>query len=113
MTKKKAFLIMGKLVKFFYSFEVLKKNEEKFVIYMDNYGKPVMSKYCKNWQLFKQKTILRGDNAPQYIGCFEIPDIEEFFRAEPPEDMLKTIEEASKACSNVNEWVGEQIASNI
>ncbi len=100
---------MTKITQFFYSFEILKKNEEKFVDYMNNYGKPVMSKYCKNWQFFKQKTTLRGENAPQYIGYFEIPDIDTFFKTEPPEEMTKTIEEAAKVCSNVSEWVGEQI----
>lgn len=107
------FFIMTKITQFFYSFEVEQQNEEKFVDYMNNYGKPVMSKYCKNWQLFKQNTTLRGDNAPQYIGFFEILDIDAFFKTDPPEEMTKTIEEASKVCSNISEGVGEQIASNI
>ncbi|MFX0008649.1 MAG: hypothetical protein ACFFA7_04460 [Promethearchaeota archaeon] len=104
---------MTKIAKFFYSFEVLQKNEKKFVEYMKNYGIPIMSKYCKNWQLFKQKATLRGDNIPQYIGYFEIPDIDSFFKIDPPEEMAMTIEEASKVCSNVKEWIGEVIASNI
>ena len=76
---------MTKLTKFFYSFNVLQQNEEKFVNYMNDYGIPVMSKYCKNWQLFKQKSALRGDNPPQYIGYFEIPDIDSLFKTDPPE----------------------------
>ena len=104
---------MTKLTKFFYSFNVLQQNEEKFVNYMNDYGIPVMSKYCKNWQLFKQKSALRGDNPPQYIGYFEIPDIDSLFKTDPPEEMAITIEEASEVCSNVKEWIGEQIASNI
>lgn len=105
--------IITMITQFFYSFEVLQQNEEKFVEYMNNYGIPVMSKYCKNWQLFKQKATLRGNNAPQYIGYFEIPDIDSFFKTDPPEEMTTTIEEASKVCSNVKEWIAEQIASNI
>ncbi|MHA2131607.1 MAG: hypothetical protein ACW99L_16700, partial [Promethearchaeota archaeon] len=101
------------ITQFFYSFEVSHENEEKFVEYMKNYGKPIMSKYCKNWQLFKQTTALRGDNAPQYIGYFEITDIDAFLRTDPPEEMKTTMEEASKVCSNVEEWIGEQLASNI
>ncbi|MFX1575252.1 MAG: hypothetical protein ACFFB0_21160 [Promethearchaeota archaeon] len=104
---------MTKITKFFYSFEVFPKNEKKFVEYMKNYGIPVMSKYCKNWQLFKQKATLRGDNVPQYTGYFEIPDIDTFFKTNPPEEMVMAIEVATKVCSNVKEWIGEQIASNI
>ncbi|MFW9781736.1 MAG: hypothetical protein ACFFFB_05570 [Candidatus Heimdallarchaeota archaeon] len=104
---------MNRLTKFFYSFDILDENEEKFTDYMKNYGTPVMSKYCTNWELYKLKTTLRGENAPQYIGCFEIPDIEAFYIIDPPEEMTRTIEEASKVCSNVKEWIGEELASNI
>ncbi len=73
-----------------------------------------MSKFCKNWHFFKQKIVLTSENgeAPQYIGYFEIENIEDFLKNEPPTEMIETIEQASKVCSNIKEWVGEEIATN-
>jgi len=104
---------MSNITMFFYSFDVLPENERDFNDYMNNYGNPIMSKYCKNWRLFKQNTILTGDNVSQYIGYFEIPNIDEFLKGEALEEMKETIDQASKVSSNIREWVGEQIASNI
>lgn len=98
---------------FFYSFEVLPENEKGFINHMNKFGTPIMSKYCKNWHLFKLNKSLRNNEVPQYIGFFEIPNIEEFFSSEPPEEMKATIKEAEKVCSNVKEWIAEQVASNI
>lgn len=72
-----------------------------------------MSKYCKNWQLLKLNKSLRNNKVSQYIGFFEIPNIEEFFSSEPPEEMKVTIKEAEKVCNNIREWVAEQVVSNI
>jgi len=99
--------------KFFYSFDVLHENEEQFVKYMDSYGNPIMSKYCKNWKLFKRKTVLRGDDVPEYIGYFDIENIENFLNTKPPQEMQETIEQAAMVSSNVTEWIGTEIASNI
>jgi hypothetical protein len=90
----------------------LPENEQKFVDYMQNYGSPNMSKYCKNWHLFKLSRILKGDNIPQYIGYFEIPDPETFFKSDPPKEMQETMKEAAKVCSNIKNWLGEQIDAN-
>lgn len=100
---------MEKITMFFYTFDVIEENESKFLNYMENFGKPVMSKYCKNWRLYKQHKVLSGDNVPQYTGYFEIPDVEGFFKSEPSEEMKETIRQASEVCSNVREWLGERI----
>ena len=52
---------------FFYSFKVSPENEKGFIEYMQKFGMPVMSKYCKHWQLFKLSKPLRGDEVPEYI----------------------------------------------
>ena len=98
---------------FFYAFEVLTENENAFVEYMEKFGSPIMSKYCMNWRLFKLNRPLRGNEIPQYIGFFEIPDMDVFFSSEPPEEMKETLNQAAKVCTKIREWVGNQIASNI
>lgn len=98
---------------FFYAFEVLSQNENAFAEYMEKFGSPTMSKYCKNWQLFKLNRPLRGNEIPQYIGFFEIPDVDVFFSSEPLDEMKETLNQVAKVCSNIREWVGDQIASNI
>ena len=105
---------MVNITQFFYTFDVSPQNEKKFAKYMENYGTPIMSKFCKNWHFFKQERVLTGENGevPQYIGYFEIENIEDFLKNEPPTEMIETIEQASKVCSNTKEWVGEQIATN-
>lgn len=104
---------MSKSAMFFYTFNVTPENEEKFSEYMKNYGTPVMSKYCKNWNFFKLNKILTGDNVPQYIGYFEIPNLDVFLKSEPPEEMKEIIGRASKISSNTKEWVSELIATNL
>ncbi len=103
---------MTKITKFFYSFDVLPENEDRFVEYMDNYGNPTMSKYCKNWKLFKRDIALTGDNVPQYIGYFDIENTEDFLNTKPPQEMQETIEQAAMVSSNVKEWIGIEIATN-
>ena len=100
-------------IMFFYSFKVSPEHEEGFVEYMQKFGIPVMSRYCKNWQLFKLNKALRGVGVPEYIGFFEIPDLETFFSSEPPEEMKETMKQAEKVCSDIREWIAEQIVSNI
>ena len=105
---------MAKIAQFFYTFDVSPQNEGKFLEYMENYGTPTMSKFCKNWHFFKQERVLTSvsGKVPQYIGYFEIESIEDFLKNEPPPEMKETIEQASKVCSNTNEWIVEQIATN-
>ncbi|MCP4542953.1 MAG: hypothetical protein GY832_38035 [Chloroflexi bacterium] len=98
---------------FFYAFEVLPENEKGVMEYMEKFGTPTMSKYCQNWQLFTLNQVLRGDEVPQYIGFFEIPDLEAFLGSEPPEEMKETMKQAGNVCSNVREWISDRIASNI
>jgi hypothetical protein len=95
---------------FFYTFDVLPENEEAFREYMDKLGTRVMSKYCKNWRLFKLHTVLSG-RPPRYLGMFEVQDVEEFLGAEPPEEMRQAIEQAQRVCSNISEWIGEPAAA--
>ncbi len=104
---------MSESYKFFYSFNVLPKNEKRFVEYMDNYGNPIMSKYCKNWRLFKREKKLTGEIVPEYIGYFDIENIELFLNSKPPVEMLETIEQASLVSSDIKEWLSKEIASNI
>ncbi len=104
---------MAESYKFFYSFNVLVENEKRFVEYMNNYGNPIMSKYCKNWRLFKQKKILTGESIPEYIGYFDIENLEQFLNSKPPVEMLETIEQAALVSSDIKEWLGKEIASNV
>lgn len=104
---------MSKIIKFFYSFDVLPENEDRFLEYMDNYGNPIMSKYCKNWQFFKRKIELTGERIPQYIGYFEVDNTEDFLDAKPPQEMQETIEQAAMVSSNTKEWIGIEIAGNV
>ena len=96
---------------FFYTFDVLPEKEEAFGEYMDTLGARVMSKYCKNWRLFKLHCTLKG-RAPAYIGVFEVENVEGFLGAEPPEEMRQAIEWAQKVCSNISEWIGELVYSS-
>lgn len=104
---------MSKITKFFYSFDVLPENEGRFLDYMDNYGNPIMAKYCTNWQFFKREVKLTGDNIPQYIGYFEIENTKDFLNNKPPQEMQETIEKAATVSSNVKEWIGIEIAGYI
>lgn len=104
---------MSETNQFFYSFDILPENEERFIKYMNNYGNPIMSKYCKNWKLFKRKMVLQGDKVPEYIGYFDIENIEDFLNTKPPQEMQETIEQAAMVSSNVKEWIGKEIASNV
>ena len=104
---------MSRITKFFYSFNVLPENEERFIEYMDNFGTPTMSKYCKNWQFFKREVELTGEKIPQYIGYFEIENTKDFLNNKPPQEMQETIEQAAMVSSNTKEWIGIEIAGNI
>jgi hypothetical protein len=97
---------------FFYSFNVRSEQEREFSEYMTNYGTPMMSKYCKNWNFFKLHNTLTGVDVPQYLGHFEIPDLDEFLNSEPPEEMKKTIERATEVTINRKEWITKVIDSN-
>jgi hypothetical protein len=103
---------VSKITKFFYSFDVLPENEGRFLEYMDIYGNPIMSKYCKNWQFFKRKIVLTGENIPLYIGYFEIENTEDFLSTKPPQEMQETIEQAAMVSSNTKEWIGIEVAEN-
>ena len=98
---------------FFYAFEIIPENEKAFKEYMEKYGSPVMSKYCKNWRFFKLNQVLSGKEIPQYIGVFEIPDIEKFLGSEPPEEMKEAMQHAAKITTNNRDWIALQVASNI
>jgi len=105
---------MINIIQFFYTFDVSPQNEGKFVKYMENYGTPTMSKFCKNWHFFKQERVLASvsGKVPQYIGYFEIENMEDFLKNEPPLEMKEAIEQASKVCSNTNEWIVKQVVTN-
>jgi len=94
---------------FFYSFDVDPADEEAFIHYMEQYGTPVMSRYCRNWRFYKRTQPLRGSDLPHYIGSFEIPDLDQFVSSKPPDEMMEAMERADHVCKNIREWVVEQI----
>ncbi len=97
---------------FFYSFNVLPENEDKFVEYMNTHGTPIMGKYCKNWNLFKSTIRLNGTDIPQYIGYFDVPDLDSFLSSKPPEEMKDIMKRSNKLCSNNSEWISELMFTN-